>query len=396
MSMPRALVISPGAFKFSTRARKAALTLATKLDTTFLGLSKVGRTKMWDVPGEWIESGVRVVQVKVSTPHTEPTSVNQALNILTVYVPALIRMLARAVRTPANVIYVNGTSLLIIGLVHRTIFGSTLVLDISERPGLVNARGSVASLYARVEVRLLRRLATVIDVATVVTNADVEIARDLGLRNVHLVRNAPLLEWPAPWKEPPFSNAEDQPPELRAVMMGSIFEGRGYEILIEAVSIANRTHPVTLTLCGPGRDQYRKRLEGLAAELGISSNVVFMDRIDSAQVSSVYLASDVGLVLYEGDDPGNDGLSNKLFECIASGRPVIASDLPENRRFVSANGVGWLTTTTPQSIAEILVKASTPGLLSNLAAHCRDFAFENLNWEAEFEPVSRLCTVRSS
>ena len=122
MSMPRALVISPGAFKFSTRARKAALTLATKLDTTFLGLSKVGRTKMWDVPGEWIESGVRVVQVKVSTPHTEPTSVNQALNILTVYVPALIRMLARAVRTPANVIYVNGTSLLIIGLVHRTIF----------------------------------------------------------------------------------------------------------------------------------------------------------------------------------------------------------------------------------------------------------------------------------
>lgn len=388
MPDPKALVISLAPFAFATRSRKAAVQLARDADTTFLALSKVGRNKNWDKAGIWTTDNIRIVQVSVATPRTAPTKINQIRNILLVYLPGLVRLVRQAVRTPATLVFVNGTSLLAVGLVHRLVHRSSLVLDINERPGMVAARGSVASLYARLESRLLRMTSRFVTAACVVTRADVDIARDLGFRTVHLVRNVPLAAWPAPWVEPPFSRGEGQ--ELKALMMGSIFEGRGYETLIRAVALANRNLPVSLVLCGPSRDEYRESLKLLARSEGVQDQVSFIDRVDPAEVSAGYLRADVGLVLYESDDPGNDGLSNKLFECICSGRPVIASDLPENRHFVASNEVGWLTRTEPHAIAQTLEIVARSGLLPTVAERCRDFSRSNLNWEREFFPVARL------
>lgn len=381
----RALVLSLLPYAFATRSRKAAAVLSADHDTTFISLSKVGRNKSWDRHGRWDVGGVKIQQVSVRTPRTEPTRLNILLNVLRCYLPGLVRLSTAAFRQPAELAFVNGAYLLPVGILHSIIFKSYLILDINERPGMVATKGSVAAVFSRIEKRMLRMSAQFVDTATVATYADVDIVRSLGFTDVRLLRNVPLSEWKADWKEPPFlqTNSPD-PPSLRAIAMGTMYEGRGYEILIRAVAQANETTRVDLVLCGPGRDSYKERLRQLAEESGSLERVAFLDRVESAEVSCLYLEADVGLVLYEGHDAGNDGLSNKLFECVASGRPVIASNLPENARFVSESGVGWLVETTPGDIAKALIGAAERGRLASLTEHCRRFGDEHLNWEHEF------------
>jgi hypothetical protein len=81
------------------------------------------------------------------------------------------------------------------------------------------------------------------------------------------------------------------------------------------------------------------------------------------------LVRELGVALYEPTDAGNDSLSNKILECVSTDRPVLAGDLPENRRFVVDNKVGWLTSVTAEDIAESLVaRAAKVGRASNCAS----------------------------
>lgn len=389
----RVLVISLAPFKFATRTRKAASLISRTRDTTHLSLARAGRTGVADRHGKWVDDGVRVVQVPVIAPRTDPTRWNQVRNLVVCYVPGMALLAIEVVMTPASVVIVGNPSLIPLGLLHRLVFRSSVVVDVSERPGMVVAKGSVASIVSRFEIDLLRFSSRFFGTASVVTTADVKTLKDLGFQCVHLIRNAPLNGWRAPYVEPPMLSPAAEP-ELTAIAMGSVFEGRGYEVLIEAVAIANRSSRVRLLICGPGRDSYKKSLEEIAVRLDVGAEIEFMDPVVPSEVSSTYLRADVGMVLYESTDPGNDGLSNKLFECVASGRPVIASDLPENRRFVMENEVGWVAQTDAHSIASALRTVHNREVLLTIANHCRIVGDESLNWEAEFAPILALVNGR--
>jgi hypothetical protein len=103
----------------------------------------------------------------------------------------------------------------------------------------------------------------------------------------------------------------------------------------------------------------------------------------------MYLSGHVGLVLYESDDPGNDGLSNKILECVSTGRAVLAGDLPQNRDFIQEHQVGWLTPmTTPDlafSLAEVACRSKNE--ITQIARRARKLGDTSLSWEGEFQRV---------
>jgi glycosyltransferase involved in cell wall biosynthesis len=387
-----ALIVSLAPFKFGTRARKAALAFVSSGadKVSYLAPARIGRTGQWDQAGAWESGGVSIFQVECVEPHTEPNFRTQIRNLMVSYIPALFRLLMHAARTPADLIFINGPTLVGVGLVHKLIHKSTLVLDIPERPGVLSAKGSLASLTGRVDKLVLKLASRYIDMATVVTYADVSTLQELGYQDVKLVRNVPLASWRAEYRDPPIAELDTTLPGLEFLAMGSIFEGRGYEMLIKAVSIVSEKFPLRLTICGPARESYRDQLIALSRDLGIESSIVFASPVPSGFVSQVYMRADVGMVLYESNDLGNDGLSNKLFECVSSGRPVIASRLPENRRFVESAKVGWLAETSVQGIADALTEAHANGRIVELSRHCRLIGERELNWAREFECVSRL------
>jgi len=379
----RVLVVTLDAYRYSTRARKAARQYLTVAPTQFIGVSGVGRTGRWDVSGDFAVDGVSITQVRARRPWVAPSRTSQARNAIFSYGPALFRLARAVMRTPAGTVHVVGAPLALIGVAHRRKYASRFVLDINERPGAVAARGSLMSVFSRFESALLKGVGKHVDLATVVTYGDVDTVTEMGFRQVKLVRNVPIATWRASYSRPVW-DAGDTP---TLVVVGTIFEGRGYEILLKSLAKVAGTRHVRLKIYGGGRDDYVSSLKRLAATLGISESVEWMGRIDSSEVSAAYLDAHVGLVLYEKVDPGNDGLSNKILECVATGRPVIASDLSENRRFVNENHVGWLADVSPDGLAGAIRELPVGADFEEISARCRLLGDTWLNWESEFAQV---------
>lgn len=381
---PKVLVLTIEPYRFSTRAGKAARSYRTLAEVSFVALARAGRTRRWDEPGCFIRDGVQVVQLPIAAPWLSPTRVNQIRNLLWCYIPALLRMIASALRVRADVVHVTGVHLGVVGVLHCLRFRSKFVLDVTERPGMVTSSGSITSIFAKCERPILRALARVAGLVTVATDDDVPVLAGLGFKKVHLLRNAPSQDWRAPFVAPSKLQVDGT---LQAVVIGSIFEGRGYEMLLRSLARAKAQARVKIAICGPGRQEYLAELKQMARDLGVSRDVEWVGPIEGGEVSQRYLEAHLGLVLYESSDAGNDGLSNKLMECVSTGRPVIAGDLPQNRRFIERHHVGWVAPLTAEGLASVLVDAAKTDRMEALADTCRGLGDSWLNWEAEFAPV---------
>lgn len=338
-----------------------------------------------DVAGVFDSEGVTVHQVRVRSRRPDGGIRSKLFNLFVSYLPAFLRLFWIALKTPASVIMIANPVLAPLAIAHRLRFRSKVILDVAERPGAIAATDSLASIFSRLEPITLRTLARRDAIATVAVPSDAAVLRAAGFKEVLSLRNVPLASWRAPFAEPTDVDV------LRCVVIGSVFEGRAYEILIQAMSLCSqRGARIALRVVGPGTADYLHRLRQLTVELGASDVITWQGPIESDEVSQTYLDAHVGLVLYEPDDPGNDGLSNKILECVSSGRPVLASDLPENRLFVSDNDVGWLTDVTPEAIADALIRIRSEADLLAISARCRALGDSGLTWEADFAAVARL------
>ena len=383
----RYLVVTLDAYRFSRRGRKSAAAYARRGPCMFLGLAAVGRAGRWDRAGSWRVDGIDVRQLPARTPRTERTPLNQVRNALRSYLPAYLRLAAAVLRTPADVVHVTGIPLALLGVLHKVRYASRFVVDVTERPGRVTASGSLAAVTSRFEPLVLRLCRPFVDVASVVVPADVAVLRRVGYQQVELVRNAPARPWRAEYRDPPERNPSDP---VFLTMVGSIFEGRGLEMLIQALALARQAYKsdVRVRIVGPGRADYVDGLRKLTSEVGVDEAVEWCEPVSSDEVSEQYLRSHVGLVMYESADPGNDGLPNKLMECVSSGRPVLATDLPETRRFVEENNVGWPAADDVESFARALGRLRHQDFVG-VSRHCRKLGDDWLNWEAEFSRLER-------
>ncbi|SRR5580765_721077 len=386
---PSVIVVTMDSFKHSTRARKAALTYAeASFATQFLGMSAAGRTKRWEPAGRYTYEGVDVQLVPMRTPATSPSRRSVLRNVCLTYVPALIRMSRTLWKTQADVVHVGSTPLIPLGALHRLRHRSRILLDVTERPGAVGTKGSAFAVFARVETLVMAVFGRVVSVALAVVPGDLPALMQMGFREVHLVRNAPRAQWRAPYIDPPSG-------PLRVILVGSIFEGRGFELLLDAVSQVDADKDLEVRVFGTGRDEYIQDLKNQSVARGVDDRVHWMGAIPPESVSSTYLSGHVGLVLYEPNVSGNDGLSNKILECVSSGRPVLAADLPENSAFVTKHAVGWLTDLTTEDLASHLADLAmqTSGFES-VSARCRALGDLELTWDSEFSPVLEWARLR--
>lgn len=122
------------------------------------------------------------------------------------------------------------------------------------------------------------------------------------------------------------------------VYQGGLQSGRGLERLVQA---AQKVSNAYIVLIGSGR--LENELKGLANDLGVSQQVKFIPVVPLAELPEYTASADIGIqpILntclnhYSTD-------SNKLFEYVLAGLPVIATDFPEIRKIVNKYQVGIL------------------------------------------------------
>jgi glycosyltransferase involved in cell wall biosynthesis len=165
---------------------------------------------------------------------------------------------------------------------------------------------------------------------------------------------------------------------------GVLLEGRGLARTIEAIKNLSKVHFVIL-----GEGVERKNLECLSEDLGVSSRVHFMGTINQSELANYTAEADIGLSLIENISLSYYyALPNKLFEYIASGVPVICSDMPQMKMIIDKYKVGECINldadqNLEKKISDLLENKS---MLKEYSENAEEAAKE-LNWEVEFEKV---------
>ncbi|MEU5564180.1 glycosyltransferase [Micromonospora musae] len=375
-------------YRHSTRTRKIATTVAPRRpgEVRAVTLARVGRLGMSDVPGDSCVDGVQVEQVAVREIDDRRRFSASIRNLLLGYLPALWRLRRRVLATPARTILVGHVALYWLGLAHHRRWGSRVILSSRELPGGIRTRGSLATWFSRVEPWLLRR-ASRRSAFTVVTVCDSHAARfrELGAEDVLVVRNVPMASF-----APRFTPAPTGP-ELLVACVGSLYPGRGIEPLIDAVVAARAVGaPVRLTITGPAGREYRQSLRERIDAAGAGDHVALEEACSADQVATCYQRAHVGTALYEAVDAANDSLSNKIFEGVVAGRPVIAGDLPENRALVDRHGIGWVTPVAVGPLRDLLIELAgdLPAVRAR-AEHCARVGQHEFVWEVETLPLQQ-------
>lgn len=162
---------------------------------------------------------------------------------------------------------------------------------------------------------------------------------------------------------------------------------KGAEELIESVNILDG---ITLMIVGSG--DVVPQLKRQVNELKISHKVKFVSAVPWETLMKYTKSADIGMCI-EKDTNLNYrySLPNKLFDYIAAGIPVIASDLPETGKIIRENGCGIIIgSVTPEKISKALKQVKDDPLMMAELRRNSIGASKNLNWEIESDKVKEL------
>jgi len=243
--------------------------------------------------------------------------------------------------------------------------------------------------------RLERRWAQAADAVITVNDAYADVlARTLQVPRPPIVMNCPV-RYTAPKSRPNrIREALDLPPE-RAVILyqGNLITERGIEQAMDAIlEIPN----AALVLLGYGANRDRFIADGSAPPY--AGRVYVLPPVPPSELLEWTASSDVMVMAIQPTSLNHRYTTpQKLFEALAAGVPVVASDLPGMADIVRATGAGVLCDpTSPGSIAAAIreVLEQSPADLATMRERARRAAQETYNWERQvttlFEVYGRL------
>ncbi|MEO2163707.1 MAG: glycosyltransferase family 4 protein [bacterium] len=172
---------------------------------------------------------------------------------------------------------------------------------------------------------------------------------------------------------------------IRMLQAGTMTSWQGIEVALEALALVRREREATLTLVGPCRKRRRRELEDRARSLGVYEHLVMRKPCPPAELVRLHHESDVVLApLLPNDRNLIQGCCPlKVLEGMASGRPVVASDLPVVQA-LARNGEEALLVRPASAKAikdAVLQLDREPGLSERLTGRARRRVAEEFTWE---------------
>jgi glycosyltransferase involved in cell wall biosynthesis len=171
---------------------------------------------------------------------------------------------------------------------------------------------------------------------------------------------------------------------------GHLYAWKGVDVLLEALARIPDAHG--LIVGGHGAEPDLARVKALAARLGIDSRVTFTGLVEPARVPELLRRATV-LVLPNPASAISTRYTSplKLFEYLAAGRPIVASDLPSIRE-VAHDGVTALLVPPgdPDALAAAIRRLlQEPALAGRLARAAVELAPE-YSWDRRAERLEAL------
>ena len=153
-------------------------------------------------------------------------------------------------------------------------------------------------------------------------------------------------------------------------------------------AVVDRVPNARLLVVGNG-EKYRRRLESLVSDLGVSDHVTFTGRVPFDDVPSYIAASDVCLVPHQSTGHTETTVPHKLFQYMAMSRPVVVTDVAPLRRIVRNTDAGMVVRPDdPAGFALAFVELATDEARAReLGENGRRAVEETYNWERAGEAL---------
>ncbi len=137
-----------------------------------------------------------------------------------------------------------------------------------------------------------------------------------------------------------------------ALFMGTIYRFSGLDRVIQDLPQLIAAHPTTkLLIVGHGEDE--PRLRELSHTMGVAHNVVFTGVQPYALLPEIIRAANVCINPFELNAITRDILPTKVFQYLATGRPVLATQLPGMLPFLAGEQHGVVYASPEDFIAQL-------------------------------------------
>ncbi|RKG52789.1 glycosyltransferase family 1 protein [Corallococcus sp. AB011P] len=184
-----------------------------------------------------------------------------------------------------------------------------------------------------------------------------------------------------------FRYAPPRPPEagrpLRLLYSGTMTAWQGVHHAIEACRLLRRDLPVTLTLVGPLRKHARRALLDRCGDLVLQGAVEILEPLPQEELARLHHACDVVLVPLPVNDRNcvQGCCPLKLIEAMATGTPVVVSDLPVVRALAEGTEAYRIRPGSPKAIAEAVKDLiANPALGAAMSANARTRVEREFPW----------------
>jgi glycosyltransferase involved in cell wall biosynthesis len=204
--------------------------------------------------------------------------------------------------------------------------------------------------YAALERLLVPRSAVTITVSPPIAE---HLRKRYRLRDVRLVPNYPERDDRLEVREVGTLTGGERLDATRPVILylGGLMEGRGLEALVDSIGLVPDAQLVLLGDGALSTELRERAARGRAAE-----RVHILPPVPTDDVISYTASADVGVSpIVPSCLNYRYSLPNKLFQYMAAGIPVVASDFPQVREVVVGSGAGLVVDTRrPEAIASAL------------------------------------------
>jgi glycosyltransferase involved in cell wall biosynthesis len=355
--------------KFDARVWKEARSLAARgTSVRLLGLVYGSQEK------QYREDGVDVMELPFPARSSSASNVARVAAVLHLWVAIL--------RTPAAAYHAHNIHTALPAWLASRLRRSSLVYDAHELYGEPMGHGVYGRILRRGSLTAERFSFRRSDAVITTNESRAEVLRRRhGSQKVTVLANVPPRVETLEACDPGFPSGA---PVL--LYQGGIYSrGRAFLETIQSLRLLPDVHFVVV---GFGREFDLELLGRWAQDEGVASRVHVLPPRPFRELVSTAAAATVGIVPIKPINLGSYlGDTNKLFEYLMAGLPVVASDLPEIRRVVVTGHpcVGELfDPNSPQSIAQ-----AVEAVISDVHRYearrkeARRLALEQYNWEIE-------------
>jgi glycosyltransferase involved in cell wall biosynthesis len=171
---------------------------------------------------------------------------------------------------------------------------------------------------------------------------------------------------------------------------GHLYAWKGVDVLLAA--LARVPGARGLIVGGPGREPDLDRLQSQARQLGLGSRVTFTGLVPPPRVPELLARADV-LVLPNPASAISTRFTSplKLFEYMAAGRPIIASDLPAIREVIEPEVHGLLVPPgDPEALASAIRRMLDDSQLRDRLARAARTRVDDYTWDRRGERLEAL------